>query len=758
MSFLHDTRLRRLVSGGSVKKEDSSSDSPDLKEFLEACRNSLREYDEPLIRNAYEYAREAHKHSFRKSGEPYFSHPLAVARIILHDIPFDSITVASALLHDVVEDTEYTYDDIRSNFGTVVADIVEGVTKISKFFENKQLKRAENYRKLLASMVNDLRVILVKIADRLHNMRTLEHHSRVKQVAIAKETLDLYAPLAHRFGLARIKWELEDLAFKYLHPLEYEDLKLHINEKREEREKYIEKFAKPIVKRLKERGLQFEISGRPKHLYSIYQKMVNRNKPITEIYDLFAIRIILDTEDDNECFSVYGIVTDIYRPIPERFKNYINLPKQNGYRSIHTTVSGPNGRKVEVQIRTREMHEVAEIGVAAHWLYKERKSARKSSFEDWVASVREVFENPLYGASKEESAEVMLKDLMRSLYQDEIVVFTPKGDDISLPAGATALDFAFAIHSELGLRCIGAKVNHRIVPLGTKLKSGDQVEIITSKNHSPGTDWDKLVTTHKAHTAIRRWYNEQSRHIADKGRDIFRKKARKQKVKIAEDELERVARQLGFKSPYFMFVALGNGDLDFERIVNTHRGLVEQDTEALPQPKGKEELFEDFIRSARDSQAFLIDGKETSMQFEYAKCCNPIPGDDIIGFITKGGTLKIHRRDCINIEHLMIDATVSDPTIADRLIPVTWPRNGESTYLAGIKVIGDDRPGILNEISLAISNYRNTNIRSVSIDTKEGSFFGSIVVSVRDLDHLNHIISRILKVKGIKTVERYDEM
>ena len=408
--------------------------------------------------------------------------------IVAKELPLDDISVASALLHDIVEDTSFTIEDIQAEFGDKIARIVDGLTKITGIFEsdNRNVVEAENYRKLLIALSTDVRVILVKFADRLHNMRTLEYLPEHKRKRIAKETLEIYAPLAHRFGLGQIKWELEDLAFKYLNPEAYEDIARRVAQTRKQREEYIKEFAKPIEKALAERGFKFEINGRPKHLYSIYNKMIKRGKTFEEIYDLFAVRIILDTDDKNLCWTVYGIVTDIYRPVPERFKDYITNPKLNGYRSIHTTVIGPGGRMVEVQIRTRAMHEIAEKGLAAHWKYKENITETDKQFEQWVKWVRDILEN-------QTDMSEFVEDLKLNLYQDEIYVFTPKGDLKVLPRGATPVDFAFEIHTEIGLRCIGAKVNGRIVPLDYKLKTGDQVEIITGKHRQPSRDWLNFV-------------------------------------------------------------------------------------------------------------------------------------------------------------------------------------------------------------------------------------------------------------------------
>ncbi|MBI4418875.1 MAG: bifunctional (p)ppGpp synthetase/guanosine-3',5'-bis(diphosphate) 3'-pyrophosphohydrolase, partial [Ignavibacteriales bacterium] len=436
-----------------------------LDELLAVCRANLRSVNEDLIRGAFMMSMEAHKHDLRASGEPYFHHPYEVAMVVAREIPLDDVSVAAALLHDVVEDTRIDLDDIKAEFGESVADIVDGATKISDIFRSHEVTQAENYRKLLLSMVNDIRVILIKFADRLHNMRTLEYLPADKQERLARETLDIYAPFAHRFGLAKIKWELEDLSFKHLHRAEYEEIARQLKSRRREREHYIRKFLIPIEKRLKTEGIVYEVEGRPKHLYSIYQKMVKRNKPLDEIYDLFAVRFVLDTNDNNDCFLVYGVISELYKPIPERFKDYISLPKKNGYQSLHTTVVGPEGKLVEIQVRTKAMHEIAEKGVAAHWMYKESKSSLDKELEGWISWVREIFEQ-----KTEETPRELMESFKLNLYQDEIYVFTPKGDLRILPRNATPLDFAFEIHSNVGFHCIGAKVNGRIVPLNSLLR------------------------------------------------------------------------------------------------------------------------------------------------------------------------------------------------------------------------------------------------------------------------------------------------
>ncbi len=737
-----------LQWAGVVNKRDGFENR--FKNLLALCRKNLPSCDEDLIKRAFLFGLDAHIKDLRESGEPYFYHAIEVAMILARDIPLDDISVASALLHDVVEDTEYDLKHVREEFGDTIADIVDGATKISDIFKSHEITQAENYRKLLLSMVNDIRVILLKFADRLHNMRTLDHLSPERQKRIAKETLDIYAPFAHRFGLAKIKWELEDLSFKYLYPEAYEQIATQLKEKRREREFYINKFTAPIEKRLKEHGFKFEINGRAKHLWSIYSKMRRRGKSIDELYDLFAVRIIVDTENNNDCFQVYGIVSEIYIPIPERFKNYISVPKKNGYQSIHTTVVGPEGRMVEVQIRTRNMHEISEKGVAAHWKYKDQISVIDTEMEQWVNWVREIFEN---STEAEAPAQQLLESFKLNLYQNEIYVFTPKGDLRILPKGSTPVDFAFDIHTKVGLHCIGAKVNGRIVPLSTVLQSGDQIEIITSKNQTPNTDWEQFVVTHKAKSHIRRWRKEEERKEIGRGKEIWDKKLKKIKLHINEDELLKQAQALKYNNLQQFYLDLArNPDLVdehaewvYDRIKHA-KGLDTEDKEEIP-----ENLFNRFVRSARDTLGgIMIYGKEDSFMHTYAKCCNPIPGDDIIGYVTTGSGIKIHKKDCKNVSQLYLRNE-------DRIIDVEWPVTNGQFFVVGLKINGDDRPGLITEITQSIFNLKQTNIRSVNIDSNDGIFEGVVILEVQDLDHLNALIEKIKKVRNVKSVQRFEE-
>jgi guanosine-3',5'-bis(diphosphate) 3'-pyrophosphohydrolase len=721
-----------------------------LDDLLLICQKNLHKVDEGLIRRAFEFGDNAHRHDIRASGEPFFDHPYEVAKIVAKEIPLDDISVASALLHDVAEDTEYQIDDIRAEFGDTIADIVDGATKISDIFKSHDVTQAESYRKMLLSMVNDIRVMLVKFADRLHNMRTLEYLPPEKQERLARETLDIYAPFAHRFGLANIKWELEDLSFKYLNREAYEAIARELKSRRREREHYIKRFAQPVEQRLKEAGFKFEISGRPKHLYSIYNKMEQRKKPLEEIYDLFAVRIILDTDDSNDCFAVYGTVSDIYIPNSERFKNYISVPKKNGYQSIHTTVVGPEGKMVEVQIRTRAMHEVAEKGVAAHWMYKEKGNvaAVDDELANWVTWVREIFEGAAEG---QVPAAQLIESFKLNLYQDEIYLFTPKGDLRILPAGSTPVDFAYAIHSNIGDHCLAAKVNGRIVPLDTVMKSGDQVEILTSKNQTPSPGWEKFVITHRAKSRIRRWVKEEQRKAVEEGKDLWEKKVKKAKLSISEDDLNRFLHGKKIDNLSSFYLSLRQEKVNADEIIE-----IIQEEQKHPQPvvadEGKiEGLFNRFVSTARGiTSGVVLDGAQNNVMHNYAKCCHPIPGDEIVGFVTTGEGIKIHRRSCKNIRLMM-------QMEANRIVEVGWPAENGVMFVSGIRISGDDRPGMLNDITHAISTYMNTNIRSVNLDSQDALFDGTFILYVKDTDHLDRILEKIRRIKGVTRAERFEE-
>lgn len=731
-----------------------------LDEMLVLCKRNLGEYDEKLISDAFRFSLNAHKLDKRASGEPFIIHPYEVASIIAKEIPLDSVTVASGLLHDVVEDTKFTYQDVKEEFGQTIADIVDGATKIEGMFENYETKQLENYRKMLLSMSNDIRVILVKFADRLHNMRTLEYLSPERQVRMARETLEIYAPLAHRLGLSRVKVEFEDLSFKFIENQFYNELSKKVRSEKRERESYVKKFIRPIMEALEKAGMKYEINGRTKNLYSIAKKMRTRNKSFEEIYDLYAVRIILDTPNKNDCFTVYGLCSEIYIPIPERFKDYVSLPKKNGYQSIHTTLLGPDGKMVEVQIRTKDMHEVAEKGVAAHWKYKENINTNDKQMEDWITWLRELFDE-----SSKESPRQIMESLKLNLYQDEIYVFTPKGELKILPVNSTPVDFAFEIHTEVGYRCIGAKINGRISPLETKLKSGDQVEIITSKIKRPNTDWEKFVVTHKAKSDIHKWMNNERRMKIENGKEMWEKKLKKSKLSLSEDELIKLLHRLKFENVQHFYTSIADNtntvDELYELVKDRNKLLNGEIVSPLVRPLEKNNvlkdkdheaaLIENYIRTARSARSRIIAGGDVKdMMFSYANCCNPIPGEDIIGFITKTEGVKIHKKSCKNLANLFL----MDP---ERIIDVQWPEETDEEFFVGIKVTGEDRPGMLNEITQVIASYHNTNIKSVNISSKGSTFEGTVILMVKNVTHLNELMSKIKNIGGVFDVRRFLE-
>lgn len=720
------------------KKELSEFDLEQmLEDLLNLCRKNLPNINEDLIKKGFKLSFEAHKNHFRASGEPYFLHPYEVTMIVATEIPLDDISVVSALLHDVVEDTDISLEFIENEFSKEIAEIVDGVTKIGGVFKGQNISQAENYRKLLLSMVNDVRVILVKFADRLHNMRTLEFVSSHKQRRIASETLEIYAPFANRFGLAKVKWELEDLAFKYLNKESYNEISKKLKETRKEREEYIRNVTEPIVERLNEHELDYNIGGRPKHFYSIYKKMIKQNNTLDDIYDLSAIRIILESNDPNECYYVLGIINQLFKPIPDRFKDFISIPKRNNYQSIHNTVLGHGGKPIEIQIRTRQMHEVAEKGVAAHWKYKENADASNPDLEDWVNLIRDIFES----ASKDEASNEILQSFKLNLYQDEIYIFTPQGDLKILPLDATSVDFAYEIHSKVGSHCIGAKVNGKIVPLSSPLTSGDQVEILTSKNQHPNKSWLQFVVTHKAKSNIRKHIQKEEDRIVETGKEIWGRKIKKYKLVFTSEDINKLIVKLKYDNQAKFFVAVAEDRVDIESILNPTE-LIEEEANTLE--------FDSFAKYARDSVGeVVVEGEHKGFVYNYAKCCNPIPGDPIIGYITIGEGIKIHRKNCKNLLQL-------SENNENRLVPVEWPGDKESFFLAGISIKGEDRPGILKDLSNSIAGFNNTNIKSVNISTADSVFHGQIAVYIQDVLSLNKLIERLKKNKGVFSVERFD--
>lgn len=738
-----------------------------LRVLLEHASRNLPSVDETLLRRAFRVAYWAHRDDRRASGELYISHPLEVALIAARDICADDVTVAAALLHDTVEDTDLSLDLIRSEFGDEVARITDGVTKIGHVFEDRRLSRDENVRKLMLSMASDVRVILVKFADRLHNMRTLGAVPPEKQLRIAAETQDLFAPLAHRFGLHEVKTELEDLCLKYLQPEAYREIARGLNAKRRQRERYIERFIEPVEDELAEGGFDFEIYGRPKSITSIHNKMQRQGVSLDEVYDLFAIRVILNTtgkQGREDCWRVYSTLTALYPPIDGRFRDFISKPKSNGYQSLHTTVMGPGGRPVEIQIRTAEMHAIAERGVAAHWKYKEAPGDDgaavgpgngDSRIDEMYAWVRDLLENP----SSDDAGE-FVREFELNLYDEEIYVFTPQGDLLTLPRDATPVDFAFQIHTEVGFHCIGAKVDGKMVPLSYRLQSGEQVEILTSKKQTPNPDWAAFVVTHKAQSRIRHWINERRRKAVTHGRDLLDKKLERAKLAPDEQEINKTAARLRFTSAQQLFYEVGAGLFDPADFVEAIR----KGTAAEPDPATADgpspallEVDEAAALSravAREEHggrtALVVDGeRHTDLAVDYAACCGPIPGDDVFGFLSKTGVVKIHRKGCKNASHLFKDHS-------ERVIPVEWSRQKDVQFAATLRVVGEDRVGIVSDMTAVISKSLKTNIRSITVTSEDGMFEGGIVLYVSDLKQLRRIMKRLDRLDGIYGVYRDD--
>ena len=727
-----------------------------LRVLLEHARRNLPSVDEAMIRRAFRVAYWAHRDDRRASGEMYISHPLEVALIAARDIRADDVTVAAALLHDTVEDTNLSLDVIRSEFGDDVATITDGVTKIGSVVGGRGLKHDENVRKLMLSMASDVRVILVKFADRLHNMRTLGGLPRDKQVRIAAETRDLFAPLAHRFGLHEVKTELEDLSLKYLEPEAYRAIADGLQSKRRQRERYIERFIEPVRKELEEAGFAFEIYGRPKSIYSIWRKMRTQQIELDDVYDLFAIRIILKSEGKQgreDCWRAYSVLTAQYQPIAARFRDFVSVPKSNGYQSLHTTVIGPDGTPVEIQIRTAEMHDIAERGVAAHWMYKEGPGATatgaEARMEQMVSWVRDLLETP-----RPDDAGEFVREFQLQLYDEEIYVFTPKGQLVTLPRGATSVDFAFQIHTEVGFHCIGAKVDGKMVPLSHVLHSGDQVEILTSKRQTPNPDWTTFVVTHKAQTRIRHWVNERRRKAVALGRDLLDKKLKRAKLVLDEQEINRLSARLKFGNAAQLFFEIGAGLFDPTDFIDLARNGAPEETP--PEPGASPAMLEvdslaTYVRNdarERGAPTLVIDGeRHADLAVEYAPCCGPIPGDDVFGYLSKTGSVRIHRRSCKNAPHLLTDH-------AERIIAVEWSRQKDVQFPATLRLVGEDRVGIVSDITTVISKSLKTNIRSITVTSEDGMFEGSIVLYVNDTAQLTRVVKRLGRLDGIYGVHR----
>ena len=723
------------------------------RDLLKSMRGNLDKSSRKQIRLSFEMAAEAHLDMRRKSGEPYILHPLAVAKIVAEEIGLGTTAVICALLHDVVEDTEITLGDIQREFGNNVAKIVDGLTKIKGVFDVTSSEQAENFRKIVLTMAEDIRVILIKIADRLHNMRTLESMSRQKQMRIASETVYLYAPLAHRLGLYNIKSELEDLSMKYLEPVTYRNIAKKLAESKSKRAKYINEFIKPIKEVLTDEGLNVNIYGRPKSIASIWHKMKNKQIEFEDVYDLFAIRIVVDAPEDNEksdCWKIYSMLTDFYTPSPDRLRDWISTPKSNGYEALHVTVMGPFGKWVEVQIRSKRMEELAEKGLAAHWKYKEGNKNNDHLIEEWLAQVREVLN------SSESNALDFINDFKLNLFSEEIYVFTPKGEARTLPAKSTALDFAFSIHSDLGLRCIGAKVNYRLVPLSYELANGDQVEIITSNRQKPNEDWLNFVVTAKAKNRIKDAFKEEKSRRAVDGMELLKKKGEQLEVVMNSDNLGVLVKYFKCFSVIDLHFQIATGKIDLDLLDSLHIAGGKFELPNLAKKKKAEEMitdaqFEENVRQELKKNAELVIFGEASDKVAYslAKCCNPIPGDDVFGYVTATEGLKIHNTKCPNAVNLMSKH-------AHRIVKTKWSKSHEIAFLTGLQITGIDEVGMISKITDVISHQNNVNMRSISIDSEDGIFKGELMLFVNDTIQLEFLMDELRRVEGIQSVTRLE--
>ena len=717
-----------------------------LQKIKENCTN----VDLDIVNKAFNLAYEAHKEQKRESGEPYIIHPIDVA-VILAELGMDTSTIVAGLLHDVIEDTDYTYDDIKNIFSEEVANLVSGVTKITKMeYKSKEEQQADNFRKMLLAMASDIRVIIIKLADRLHNMRTLKYMPKEKQKRISKETLDIYAPLAHRLGISKVKWELEDLCFRYLHEEEYYDLVHQISEKRVERETYIAQIIKDLYSKLEEAEIDSDIDGRPKHFYSIYRKMVTKNKSIEQIFDLTAIRILVNSVKD--CYEVLGIVHTIYKPIPGRFKDYIAMPKPNMYQSLHTTVIGPQGKTFEIQIRTFEMHKTAEYGIAAHWKYKEGDTSdtKGKSFENKLVWLRDMLE-----WQKETSdAEEFMEGFKINLFTDEIFLFTPKGVVIDLPNGATPIDFAYRIHTDIGNKCIGAKVNGKIVPLDYKLKTGQIVEILTSNSSKgPNMDWLSIAKSNQAKSKIKAWFKKAKKEEnINKGKEVFEKELKKQSVHyidIAKGEsYDKFIKRYNINCMDDLYALVGLGAIVASSFIAK---LKEENLSKEEKDKNLNKAIEENTskneKKKKDTSYGVTVKGENNLMVRFAKCCNPVPGDDILGYITKGRGVSIHRKDCGNLNSLIKE----DP---QKVVDVSWGTSKGVAYMAEIQVKTEDKSGILSDVMNILMDSK-LPLNALNAKSAKGNLaYINIKIKIDTVEQLKELMKKIKRVPGVLDVYR----
>ena len=733
---------KALVEQKGFNKEEA------LKEFMDYVHSYLGDDECDQIMKAFTLADKAHEGQFRASGEPYIMHPLAVAEILAH-LQIDHITLIAALLHDVVEDTEYTKEDIEKLFGAEVAFLVDGVTKLNQFqYETKEDRQMENYRKMILAMAKDVRVVVIKLGDRLHNMRTLKHMRSDKQKRIAKETLEIFAPLAHRLGIFNVKWELEDLSFRYLEPDKYYDLVDQMKQKRQAREDIVNDTMEQLTKALGEAGIKADIKGRPKHFYSIYKKMKKDNRDLSQIYDLLAVRVIVDTVPD--CYAVLGIAHSIWKPLPYRFKDYISMPKSNMYQSLHTTVIGTMGQPVEIQIRTWEMHRVSEYGVAAHWRYKEGNKGADKEFDQKVAWLRQVLEWQDTSNPKE-----LVNALKLDVFSGEVFVFTPKGDVVKLPIGSVPLDFAYRVHTDVGHRCVGAKVNGKIVPLDYTLQNGDIVDIITSKTGKPSLDWLNIVGSSESKNKIRNWFKRENKEEnIEKGLEALEREAKRLnyswKELCCDNRIQQVVKQLKSNTENELYAACGYGGIPVSTVLLRVVELYKKSKEHEDARKTTEQIIEKLkvqgAKKAKNGTGVLVKG-EPGVMVRMAKCCNPVPGDDIIGYITRGRGVSVHRSDCTSLGHT--------PEDLERMIEVSWDEASSESFHVGIDIQAYDRSGILMEVMAVLSELKITitNMNAKVLENTKNVMI-NIVVEIRDISQLDFVMTKLRRIREVYTVQR----
>jgi guanosine-3',5'-bis(diphosphate) 3'-pyrophosphohydrolase len=719
------------------------------RRLLRKAKPILKEGDAKLIKKAFTMALDAHKDMRRKSGEPFIFHPLAVAEICTEEIGLGTTSIIAALMHDVVEDTDIELIDIERLFGKKITKIIDGLTKIRGVFEYGTSQQAENFRKMLFTLSEDVRVILIKLADRLHNMRTLDSMPRNKQLKVANETIYLYAPLAHRLGLNAIKTELEDLFLRFTDRPVYDSIVQKIDATKATRTKFIKQFMVPINEELDNLNIKFEIKGRPKSIYSIWNKMRKQNIPFEEVFDLFAIRIILDTPIEHEkalCWQVYSIVTDYYTPNPDRLRDWISTPKANGYESLHTTVMAKNGQWVEVQIRSKRMDEIAEKGYAAHWKYKDTNTTAESNLEKWLARVRDLLEQHNH------SALDFVDDFRGNLFSEEVFVFTPRGELKTLPYGATALDFAFEIHTQVGSKCIGAKVNNKLVPINYVLKNGDQIEILTSQKQKPHEDWLRFVVSSKAKSRIKEELKEDKKKSAEEGKEIIFRKVRQNRDEPTQQLIEQMRDYFHANTHFDLYYRVGSG---FITTTDLKRFLENKPTSPIRskphvQVSDAKMIEQEITRTKGRYDDILLIGEDMDVvDYKFSKCCTPIPGDDVFGFVTVNEGIKIHRTNCPNAPELLSHH-------GNRVVKAKWTSQHEVAFLTGLKIRGTDRVGLINDVSKIISEELKVNMSSMSIHTDSGIFEGEIMLYVNDTRHLEQLIGKLNQVEGVVKVSRFD--